>query len=177
MAHPEQKEFCERVKVKFPEHFVRQGVLDAGSRDINGNNRYLFEECCYFGLDISPGENIDVVGMIHEFRLGEKEVFDTIISTEVFEHDMFFHRSIARILELLKPDGLFLFTCATDNRPEHGTITHGHESSPETSKISGWDQFYRNIPPEEAIAIGRHFRQWGIEVYRERGDLYFWGKR
>lgn len=52
MAHQEQVRFCESVREKFPSLFVGKKVLDAGSLDINGNNRYLFTDCEYVGIDV-----------------------------------------------------------------------------------------------------------------------------
>ena len=61
MAHEEQKIFLESVKSKFSEKFKNCRVLDIGSLDINGNNRFLFENYEYIGLDIGEGNNVDIV--------------------------------------------------------------------------------------------------------------------
>jgi cyclopropane fatty-acyl-phospholipid synthase-like methyltransferase len=47
--------------------------------------------------------------------------FDTIISSECFEHDPEYKESFIKIYNMLKPDGLFCFTCASTGRNEHGT--------------------------------------------------------
>jgi hypothetical protein len=52
MAHQEQKDFCLSVKEFMPDFFKGVSVLDIGSLDINGNNRYLFENYDYTGIDI-----------------------------------------------------------------------------------------------------------------------------
>ena len=52
MAHQSQVDYCLSVKSRFPGHFRRKSVLDAGSLDINGNNRYLFDDCQYVGIDV-----------------------------------------------------------------------------------------------------------------------------
>ena len=67
MAHEEQTVFCKGVKARFPEFFKWTKVLDIGSMDINGNNRYLFEGCAYIGCDLGDGENVDIVCPGHEF--------------------------------------------------------------------------------------------------------------
>lgn len=56
MAHPEQQVFMLSVKNKFPEKFNNCSVLDVGSLDINGNNRYLFSNYTYIGVDIGVGK-------------------------------------------------------------------------------------------------------------------------
>ena len=56
MAHIEQIIFCIKVKNMFPSYFKNIDVLDVGSLDLNGSNRYLFENCRYTGIDIGPGK-------------------------------------------------------------------------------------------------------------------------
>ena len=68
MAHPEQKVWCNYVKQKRPEFFKNVHVCDIGSLDINCNNRYLFEDYKYVGVDICTGRNVDVVMKAHEFN-------------------------------------------------------------------------------------------------------------
>lgn len=41
--HKEQINYCLSIKNKYPELFKGK-ILDCGSLDINGNNRYLFED-------------------------------------------------------------------------------------------------------------------------------------
>ena len=120
MAHIEQRDFCFGVKDKYPEFFKNKKVLDIGSLDINGSNRDLFENCNYTGLDVGEGKNVDIISIGHLFN-GPDNHFDTIISTEVFEHDMFYEETIKNVMRMLKPGGLFLFTCGAPGRPEHGT--------------------------------------------------------
>lgn len=176
MAHYQQKCFCERVKQQFPSYFHGTDVLDCGSYCVNGDNRHLFTEVKYTGIDLAVGKNVDIVSKTHEFRLGEVEQYDLIISTECFEHDQYFDLSIKRIIELLKPNGLFVFTCATTGREEHGTMRSKPEDSPFTIRRGdGWEDYYRNIRPEQAIIIGQSFHHFIVEVNFKIGDLYFWG--
>ena len=117
MAHKEQIDFFVKVKNKFPDVFKNCDVLDIGSLDINGNNRYLFENYTYTGVDIGPGNNVDVISKGHEFKPDKK--YDIVISSECFEHDMYYKKTILNCIELTKQGGLFTFTCATTGRPEH----------------------------------------------------------
>lgn len=176
--HQEQQRFCERVAKIFPEHFQGKNVLDAGSWDVNGNNRYLFPGCRYTGIDVAAGPNVDCVCLMHEYLPGQRDVFDTIISTEAFEHDRHFPRSARRLVELLKPDGLLLFTCATSGRLEHGTMQNHPGCSPATIHCgAGWEHYYRNIDVGEAVALGlEFFREFAVEVNQAACDLYFWGR-
>jgi hypothetical protein len=60
VAHPEQQEYCKSVRNKFPEYFKNVLILDIGSLDINGNNRYLFDSSSvYIGVDVALGQNVD----------------------------------------------------------------------------------------------------------------------
>jgi SAM-dependent methyltransferase len=149
MAHKEQRDFCIKVKEKFPEFFKNKKVLDIGSLDINGSNRDLFENCNYLGLDVGEGRNVDIVSVGHLFD-GPDNYFDTIISTEVFEHDMYYEETIKNIMRMLKPGGLFLFTCAAPGRPEHGTRRQGEWCAPLLLQISEeWADYYKNLTEDD----------------------------
>ena len=138
MAHREQKNFCLKVKSDYPEYFENKRVLDVGSLDINGSNRDLFTNCEYIGIDLGEGKNVDVICPVHRYDEPDAS-FDTIISTETFEHDKFLVETLASIVRLLKPCGLFFFSCATNGRPEHGT----HRTTPTDSPFTL--DFYRPV--------------------------------
>ena len=100
MAHAQQQNYCLSVKNKFPEKFQNASVLDVGSLDINGNNRYLFEgECEFVGVDIVDGPNVDVVCRGHEYK--REKLFDVSVSTECFEHDEYWKESFQNMFDLL----------------------------------------------------------------------------
>lgn len=169
MAHHEQQEYCKSVKNKFP-HLFTGSVLDVGSMDINGNNRYLFDNFEYTGIDIGHGRNVDLVSPGNLFR-SEKE-FDVIISTECFEHDKFWVATIFNTWIYLKVGGLYLFTCAADGRPEHGTSRTDCWSSPFTN------DYYMNLNEElvrKNLPITKMFSDFEFKVNNNPCDLYFWG--
>ncbi|MFM1846809.1 MAG: hypothetical protein RL417_283 [Pseudomonadota bacterium] len=194
MAHINQQKFCYVVRALFPDHFNGRTVLDIGSLDINGSNRGLFQNCQYTGLDIGPGPNVDVVCKAHEFERPEHS-FDTIISTECFEHDRFYRESLRNAVRLLRPGGLLVFTCATTGREEHGTLRANPGSSPFTSVTPEWDSYYKNLTEHdirEAIDVenifslrcewtcGSHTHTFNFPRFQfmtcdEGKDLYFWG--
>lgn len=168
--HNRVKAFCIGVKETFPDAFLCKKVLDCGSLDINGNNRYLFEGCNYHGIDIVEGPNVDTVTRVHEFLPGQFEVFDTIISTEMLEHDKYFFDTLFRMTELLKPGGLIIITAAGFGREEHGTADHHPKDSPLTHN------HYQNIYPE----FLRYLQLPDYELYEIsylKTDLRFWGKK
>ena len=171
MAHLAQKNFCKDVKRKFPNKFKDARVLDVGSLDINGNNRFLFDgDYSYTGIDLGEGKNVDVVCRGHLYKSDEK--FDVIVSSECFEHDEFYRETLLNIYSLLKDGGLFLFTCATTGRPEHGTT----RTSPADAPFVG--DYYKNLEEKdirEVLDVEELFSNFEFRVNKTPQDLYFWG--
>jgi SAM-dependent methyltransferase len=175
MAHAEQQDFLTHVRDKFPNMFKNCRVLDIGSLDINGNNRYLFTNYEYIGLDIGGGKNVDFICRGHEYN--DDKLFDVVISSECFEHDEFWKLTFKNAIKLLKSNGIFLFTCATIGRPEHGTKRTTPNDSPFTSNLE-YD-YYRNLSEEdfrEVINFDDVFSEYNFETRLTwPQDLYFWG--
>jgi hypothetical protein len=94
--HPEAKNFMAFVKTILYEYFVNKKVLDVGSGDINGNNRLFFENCDYEGNDVIAADNVTIVSKTKDLPF-QDEAFDTIISTECFEHDPEYIESLNKI--------------------------------------------------------------------------------
>ena len=179
MAHYEQQQFCAKIQKLFPKYFTKKKVLDIGSLDINGNNRFLLDDCNYIGLDVGEGANVDIVKVAHLYDAPDEQ-FDLIISTEVFEHDMFYEESVKNIIRMLKPGGAFLFTCASTGRPEHGTLrSDGGEAAPLLLAVSSeWSNYYKNLEKSDFLKITGFQEAFpdGIFEYNSYpGDLYFFG--
>jgi hypothetical protein len=175
MSHECQQEFFQAVKAEFPENFRNCYVLDVGSLDINGNNRYLFENCYYVGVDIMPGKNVTVVSRCDQLVYPDG-AFKTIISGEAFEHDMYFFESMENIIRMLSKKGLFVMTCAGRNRPEHGTRRTETISSPLTAQIEEWQDFYQNRREEDFTKIPEFAQMKGYFIEARNGqDLYYCG--
>jgi SAM-dependent methyltransferase len=174
MAHPEQQVWCKYVKVLHPQFFKGVDVLDIGSLDINGNNRYLFEDYTYTGVDIGEGKNVDVVSKGHEFK--PDKLYDVVISTECFEHDKYWKETIRNCIDLLKPGGLFLFSCATTGRQEHGTSRTTPQDSPFTHKE--FNDYYMNLTEYDIRQIqgfDNSFTEMKFGTNKFTKDLYFYG--
>lgn len=175
MAHIEQQNYLLSIKNRMPQYFKGIKVLDIGSLDINGNNRYLFEDYTYTGIDIGEGANVDIVCRGHEFK--SKDKFDLIISSECFEHDEFWDKTILNAISLLKKGGMFIFTCATDGRAEHGTRRTSPHCSPFTSQLE--NDYYMNLNESqirEKIDIEKHFSEAEFQTNTlGMCDLYFYG--
>ena len=177
MAHREQQEYCLSVKTRHPAFFINKTVLDVGSYDVNGNNRFLFENCVYTGIDVGPGPNVDIVTKGHEYN-ADDESFDTIISTECFEHDMYYEQTLRNILRMLKKGGLFLFTCATIGRGEHGTLRTTKGDAPPLNELGDWANYYKNLTEHDvlqAIDVSNSFSKHEFKVGTATRDLYFYG--
>ena len=185
MAHLKQQIYCSKIKSQFPEMFTNKKVLDIGSLDINGNNRYLFENCEYTGIDVAEGKNVDIIAIGHEFNAPDN-IYDFVISTEVFEHDMFWKKTLLNITRVLKPGGMFMFTCGGPNRPEHGTRkSDGSYAAPLLLQISEeWSDYYGNISKEDITNFTEFISQYKIyeieygddqDTGTPLWDLYFYG--
>jgi len=185
--HPDARDFTLKVKGHFASHFTGgKRVLDVGSGDVNGNNHHLFDaSCTYEGIDVAPGPNVDHVCAAGDFKIHEPGPhYDTIVSTECFEHDMDFVRSLRNIVRLVKPGGLFLFTCASTDRPEHGTARCDPSASLSTKidvhSAKWYPNYYRNLTPDDvqrAVPIHLYFDSFAFEANRTAKDMYFWGVR
>lgn len=179
MAHIEQQEFCQKVKSLFPEYFKGVRVCDIGSLNVNGDNHYLFDDYEYIGVDIGRGKNVNVVARGHEYKPIYGQGYDTVISTECFEHDKFWKETMLNIIDnLLVSNGLFIFTCATTGRPEHGTKRSMPLLSPLTSTCQDWEDYYMNLTEQDvknAIDLDSRFKIYRFYTNEISQDLYFWG--
>jgi len=161
--HNEIIEWMSYVKRIMPQYFTNVKVLDVGSRDVNGTNRYLYDSTVkYEGLDITPGDNVDHVGYVHEWTTTDKYyTYDSIISTDMLEHDRHWIKSLQAMLSLVKPGGLFVLTCAGQDRAEHGTSRNNPSAS------MGTTDWYQNITPlmmREAFTPEHRFSSWQYDI-------------
>jgi len=177
MAHIQQQEFCKSIQNKFPDFFKNKFVLDIGSLDINGNNQEYFENSNYIGVDIAYGRNVDIVSKGHELGFPDN-TFDIIISTECFEHDQYYFHTIQNIYRMLKAGGLFMFTCATTGRAEHGTRRTTPEDAPLLQSDTEWSDYYKNLTEtdiREILDIENDFVLFEFSTNEISNDLYFYG--
>ena len=176
--HHQARDFLLFVKAMFPFFFENKVVHDVGSGDINGNNRHMFTNCHYTGNDVYEAPNVSLVSKTSDLKF-VGNYFDTIISSECFEHDPEFDKSIKNIYRMLKPGGLFTFTCASTGRIEHGTRrTTPTESWGTRAGLDDFQDHYKNITFDdlnEVLNIRENFSQWGAYFNDEMKDLYFWG--
>jgi SAM-dependent methyltransferase len=176
--HTQARDFTMFIKQILKEYFVNKKVLDVGSGDINGNNRFLFENCEYNGNDVIEANNVTIVSKTKDLPFLDN-TFDTIISTECFEHDPEYKESLNKIYKMLKPNGLFLFTCASTGRAEHGTRrTSVNDSYGTIGKLEDMHDYYKNLTEvdlNDVLNLNNLFSVWNTYYNSESNDLYFVG--
>lgn len=173
MSHSTQQHFFQFVKDNFPSYFTNVRALDVGSLDINGSLREMFVDSSYVGIDLGPGPNVDVVSKGHEFRSDTQ--FDTVVSANCFEHDMFYRETLQNMVRLLRGGGLMVFGCASIGFPEHGTSRTTPGDAP---LLTGdWADYYKNLTEadaREAIDFDAVFSEYRFQTADDL-CLYFFG--
>jgi SAM-dependent methyltransferase len=176
--HEEARDFTIFVKKNLFDFFLNKKVLDVGSGDINGNNQFLFENCEYNGNDVIQAPNVTIVSKTKDLPF-EDNTFDTIISTECFEHDPEYKESFVKIYNMLKPDSLFFFTCASTGRSEHGTRRISPSCSYGTiGNLTDMSDYYKNLTEidlNEVLNLNKLFSVWDTYYNTSSKDLYFVG--
>lgn len=173
MAHREQFDFFESLRQNYKNFFHNVSVLEIGSLNVNGTVRDFFQNSFYIGVDVAPGECVDVVCFGHEYNLPDN-TFDVVISTESFEHDPYWKETFINMIRLCKQQGLVIITCATDGRAVHGT----YEKNPESSLTVeiGLD-YYKNLIEKDfdIFSLKDLFSMYNFSSNSNSHDLYFYG--
>jgi SAM-dependent methyltransferase len=172
MAHIQQQNFVAAVKVSFSAFFVSNRVLEIGSLDINGSVRTYFAGGNYVGLDVGPGQGVDVVCQGQDYAASDGS-FDVVISCETMEHNPFWRETFENMLRLCRPGGLVLMTCASTGRPEHGT----RRTTPKDAPLIEWDYYGNRTAADfrRSIPLQRHLSVWMFCSDVSFCDLFFIG--
>ncbi len=109
-------ETTREVIVHTSEH-IHGRTLDLGAGTAKYKNIILEHATEYIAYDLIPGKNIDVVGDITKTEFAHNS-FDTIISTQVFEHIPSPWEAVKEIYRLLKPGGIAIVSAPFMN-PYH----------------------------------------------------------
>jgi SAM-dependent methyltransferase len=161
--HKEVKLFLRKVKRRFPKSFVDCKVLELGSLDDNGTPRPFFRNCEYVGVDWRAGPCVDIVSFVHDLGFGDA-TFDTVVSTEMLEHDRFAEQSFLTGFRFLKPGGLLVFTCANEKRPKH-RLEHGFQN------------YYEGVTKQQLLGWCSKCEFASLFVEEEDADLRGWIKK
>ena len=80
---------------------------------------------------------------------------------------------------MLKPDGLFCFTCASTGRGEHGTKrTSPQDSYGTIGNLADMSDYYKNLTEidlNDVLSLNVMFSVWDTYYNNESKDLYFVG--
>lgn len=118
--HYENHLFWERTKWKYPRYFNDPSkVVEFGSRYINGTIRAYFRCADYTGVDCKGILCVDVRCLTHEF-LCEPGTVDAVASASMLEHDPHWEKSLAKMVEILKPGGILIITWGAARNAPHG---------------------------------------------------------
>jgi SAM-dependent methyltransferase len=171
MSHKEQVDFFSKVYENHKEKLDNKEIIEIGSLIINGTLRTIFRSQHYIGVDLGQGPGVDIISRAHEVKF-QDNTFDVALSAECFEHDEFWVQSFQKMIDLVKPKGMIVFSCATDGRAEHGTPRTDAGSSPFTP------EYYRNLNEQdfrEQFDFDDLFTEYEFSVEANHHDLYFWG--
>ncbi|RME30980.1 MAG: methyltransferase domain-containing protein, partial [Candidatus Zixiibacteriota bacterium] len=153
-------EFLKEAKRRYPPAFKAKKILECGSYDINGSPRGMFPARSeYIGIDHRAGPGVDEVALAHSYRSRPDGYFETVISTEMLEHDPYWAWSLARMAELVAPGGYLILTTAGPARKPHEIYC---------APLEG---YYRNLTLGEIISSVMACCEFGI-IWAEmrRGD-------
>jgi SAM-dependent methyltransferase len=126
-------------------------------------------------VDVSEGPGVDIVSLGQDLILPDKS-FDVVISCECFEHNPNWVETFENMYRMLGDDGLFVMTCATYGRREHGTPRRSMNSSL-TSNVEG-GEYYLNLADHDISSFFQldqlfSYHQFFYNSYGR--DLYFIG--
>lgn len=154
-----------------PQH-AGQGasVLELGSRNINGSPRTQWPAGTrWLGIDAHAGRDVDVVGVAHEqIPVHVEGAVDVVVTTEMLEHDPFWQRTLEAAVQVLRPGGLLLLSCASKRRSPHHL---------EDSPVPG---HYEGLDPDPIVAHLRTLCEWENlhgEALRNGLDTFVHGVR
>jgi SAM-dependent methyltransferase len=119
VSHPDQMWFFDATFKHFPDLFSGK-VLDIGSMDLNGGPHLLLNPQSYTGVDVAQGPNVNLVksGHLVDFN---NEHFDASISSECFEHNIYWAETFRNMVRMTKNCGIVAISAAGIGRQEHGT--------------------------------------------------------
>ena len=94
-----------------------RNTLELGSLNVNGSVRDYFTGP-YIGVDKQAGRGVDKVMDANKLDFPD-DSFDTVVSTEMLEHDPAPWLTFAEIRRVLKPGGKLLLTTRGPEFPHH----------------------------------------------------------
>lgn len=158
MMHPEARDFVRRYAGR------PRRVVEFGARNFNGSVRDLFPSSAYTGVDLLPGEGVDVVADAADWRPPpHQDAPDLIVCCETLEHAPHPSLLVWNAGHILAPGGRLVLTAAAPGRAPHSGIDGGPPHPGE---------HYENVSPHLLLFW---LAGWDIERFEydgARGDLY-----
>ena len=147
---------------------------------MNGTNQPWFENCIFTGVDIAPYDNVTVVSIAHEYDAPNGS-FDVVCSTSELEHDIYWQKTLLKMVDLLKPGGFMWFE-APHVWHEHGTKHSNPEDSLTIDKDEEWANYYKNMNVEDITSVldleaifSEHELYYAPKLNQPEVSLRFWG--
>lgn len=157
--HESAYSFVERTLADLP---PRRSVVEIGSRWVNGGITGLLNGAAYTGLDLYPGEGVDVVA--DALTWAPPAPVDTVICCEVLEHAAEPAALCRAAYDWLAPGGVLILTAASPERPPHSGIDGGSLREGES---------YRGVTEADLAAWLAPFGGgFGIVRDPHAGDIY-----
>lgn len=117
----------------------------------------------YIGVDWRPGPNVNVVCMAKDMQFDHQ--FDVVISASMLEHDPTWQESLTRMVQYLKPDGIFLLSWGA---------AKNHPHCLETSVDNKFHALKSGLVLNELEHLGIYVHEFHYEAklpYVKKGDL------
>lgn len=121
--HFEDRLFWQRCTERYPHYFEAPSkVIDFGSFNINGVIGDWVKSPFYIGVDWKPGPNVDLISLAHEVPFRSK-FFNMVVSSSMLEHDPYWKKSLTKMIDVLKEDGLFAISWGAARNSPHYLAT------------------------------------------------------
>ena len=121
--HRVNRMFWKRTAQRYPRWFTDPSkVVEFGSLDVNGSVRDYCPTRFYVGVDWRPGPRVEMVCLAHDAPFAPESI-DTILSASMLEHDPYWEKSLAKMVEILRPDGLLALSWGAARNAVHDVAT------------------------------------------------------
>ena len=161
---------------KFKTIFLDGRVLEIGA-GLSHSRPFFPGTKEYLGLDVVPSVGVNIISIAHEYKEPDGS-FDVVCSFSSLEHDMYWKKTLVKMVELTRYGGLVLFSCCF-NWKEHGTKRTSPEQSYNTQISEEWANYYENRNADDIKKVwnvDKIFSEYylGLNPYDD-GLLCFWG--
>lgn len=158
--HPLNRHFWKQTSERYPHYFNDPSlVIEFGSANINGSIREYFKCRHYVGVDWRAAKDVDIVSLAHEIHYPPAS-FDTVVSASLLEHDPYWQKSLSKMVELLRGDGILILTWgAALNNPHELAIApdgrfHSCKAKPVFDYLESIGLYVHQFLYEHSVFLG-----------------------